>query len=172
MKLLKSLLVAALAASSVVACGRPFEVKTPPGFVALEDQSTYAYRATSPEGVVTAIRVVEDEERGDLAFWTQAVTLKMREGSGYALLDASDVTSKDGTKGRRLVFGHDQDGRPYAYWVTLYLAQGRLFLVEAGGPSEAFERARPNVEQTMASVEVRCSSWLAPVLASRTCNRW
>lgn len=163
---------AVTAALGTVACGRPFDVKTAPGFVELGAQTTYAFRATSAEGVVTAVRVVEDEKRGDLDFWTHAITLQVRDVAGYALLDRVDVTSRDGSKGRLLRFGHDQEGKPYSYWVALYPAQGRLFLVEAGGAKEPFERAVKNVEWMMASVRVRCDSALAPVLASRTCNRW
>lgn len=160
----------------LVGCGKPFDVKTAPGFVPLENQTTtttqYEYRATSPEGVVMAIRVVDDEKRGDLAFWTQALTLQLRDVSGYALLDSKDVTSRDGTKGKLLKFGHDEGDRPYAYWVTIFLAQDRLFIVEAGGAKEAFERAKPNVEWMLQSVRVRCDTIVSPVLASRTCNRW
>jgi hypothetical protein len=164
--------VACAVALATAACGRPFDVKTGAGFVELRDQDAYAYRATSPEGVVTAVRVVDDEERGDLAFWTHAITQKLREGSGYAFEGASDVTSQDGTKGKMLRFGRDQDGKPFVYWVAIYPAQDRLFLVEAGGAKEPFERARGSVEASLKSVRVRCESALAPVLASRTCNRW
>ena len=165
-------LVAASLALGAAACGKPFDVKTAPGMVALENQREFDWRATTPEGVVVGVRVVEDEDRGDLAFWTQAVTLQLRDVSGYALLESADVASADGTKGRLLKFGHDEDDKPYVYWVTLYLAQDRLFLVESGGAKELFERARPNVEWTMKSVRVRCGGFLAPVLSSHTCNRW
>jgi hypothetical protein len=165
----RSLLLAAVLA--LAGCGRPFDVATAPGFVELENQTTHAYRATTPEGVVVGVRVVDDEERGDLAFWTQAVTLQLRDVSGYALLSSDEVLSRDGTKGRRLVFGHDEDSKPYVYWVTLYLAQGRLFIVEAGGAKDLFERARANVEWTMKSVRVRCRPFLF-VLGSHTCNKW
>ncbi len=158
--------------SSAVGCGRPFDVKTAPGFVALENQAQHDFRATTPEGVVVAVRVVPDEDRGDLSFWTKALTLQMRDVSGYALLESVDVVSADGTKGRLLKFGHDEDKKPYAYWLGIYPAQGRLFLVEAGGTKDAFDRALPNVEWTMKSVRVRCKHVFAPVLASRTCNRW
>ncbi len=156
------------------ACGKPFDVKTAPGFVPLQNQesATYAYRATTPEGVVVAVRVVEDEDRGDLAFWTQTISLQMREVQGYALLDASDVRSADGTPGKLLRFGHNEDNKPFVYWLAIYLAQGRLFVVEAGGHKEQFERAQKNVEWTMNSVRVRCNGFLSPVLSSRTCNRW
>lgn len=157
--------------AATTGCGRPFDVKTAPGFVELENQTMYAYRATTPEGVVMAVRVVEDEDRGDIEFWTQAVTLQLRDVNGYALLSSDAVASADGTKGRRLVFGHDEDGKPYAYRVTLFLAQGRLFIVEAGGAKEAFERARPSIEWMEKSVRVRCRP-IVPLLFSHTCNRW
>lgn len=165
-------LVAVACALGTTACGRPFDVKTAPGFVALENQHDFDWRATTPEGVVVGIRVVEDEKRGDISFWTQAVTLQLRDVTGYALLENVDVFSSDGTKGRLLKFGHDEDDKPYVYWVAIYAAQGRLFLVEAGGAKEVFERAKPSVEWTMKSVRVRCDGFLAPVLSSHTCNRW
>jgi hypothetical protein len=167
MKRLLFVIAAGLALASS-ACGRPFDVKTAPGFVELENQHEFDYRATTPEGVVVGVRVVEDEKRGDLAFWTQAVTLQLRDVSGYALLESAEVASADGTKGRLLKFGHDEDDKPYAYWVAIYPAQSRLFLVEAGGQRELFERARPNVEWTMKSIHVRCNGFLAPVLSSHT----
>ena len=171
MKTLASVVVV-LSTLAATACGRPFEVKTAPGFVALENQEQHAYRATTPEGVVVGVRVVDDEDRGDVGFWTQALVLQLRDVSGYALLDSTEATSADGTKGRLLKFGHDQDGKPYAYWVAVFPAQGRLFVVESGGEKSLFDRARPNVEWMMKSVRVRCGSIVAPVLASRTCNRW
>lgn len=156
---------------SLVGCGRPFDVKTAPGFVELANQSTYAYRATTPEGVVVAVRVVDDEERGDLAFWTQVVTNQLRDVNGYALLSSEDVRSLDGTPGRRLELGRDEDNKPYTYWVTIFLAQDRLFMVEAGGAKELFDRARPSVDWMTKSVRVRCTRWV-PFVTSRTCNRW
>jgi hypothetical protein len=154
------------------ACGKPFDVKTAPGFVALEGQSQHEYRATTPEGVVMGVRVVDDEKRGDLGFWTQALVLQLRDSSGYALLDSQETQTLDGTKGRLLKFAHDESGTPYQYWVAVYLAQGRLFVVESGGENATFERAKPSVEWMMKSVKVKCDSAVAPVLASRTCNRW
>ncbi|MDF2693522.1 MAG: hypothetical protein K0S65_1905 [Labilithrix sp.] len=169
---MKRMVLLLLASLALAACGRPFDVKTAPGFVPLENQSTYDYRATTPEGVVVAVRVVEDENRGDLAFWTQALTLQIRDVSGYALLDSTDVTSRDGTRGKLLQFGHDEADKPFAYWVAIFPAQGRLFLVEAGGAKDAFDRAKPSVEWMLKSVRVRCDTIVSPVLASRTCNRW
>ena len=167
-------LLAACAALSLAACGRPFDVKTAPGFVELENQKDYgySYRATSPEGVVMGIRVVDDEKRGDLTFWTKAVTLQLRETAGYALVAEGDTVSLDGTKGRRLRFGRDEDGKPFVYDVSLYVAQDRLFVVEAGGTKEQMDRAQASIEWMNKSVRVKCDTFVSPVLASKTCNRW
>lgn len=165
-------LVALLALS---ACGRPFKVQTAPGFVELEGQDAWAYqyRATTPEGVVVAVKSIDvPPEKGDLEFWAKAVTLQLRDAQGYALLGAKDVASLDGTAGRQLRFARDEDGKPFDYRVTLYLAQGRLFLVEAGGAHAEFERFERSVAWSESSVKVRCGGFLAPVLSSHTCNRW
>src|SRR5258705_8431477 len=155
-------------------CGRPFDVKTAPGFIELGQQTEqgFQYRATTPEGIVVAVRVIEHEDRGDLAFWVRTVTLQMRDIKGYALLTSSDTKSRDGTPGKRLQFGHDEDHKPYVYDLLVFRVPGRVFLIEAGGKREDLERVRPNLEWMLASVQLRCNTIVSPVLASRTCHRW
>jgi hypothetical protein len=166
-------LALALASFTALGCGRPFKVNTPAGFVELADPgSPYEYRAIAPEGVVVGVRDVDIDDKGDLAFWTKAVTLHFRQANGYALTASSEVRSADGTAGRELVFGHDESGKPYFYRIRLFVAQDRLFLVEAGGAKGPMTQYRNTVDWMLSTVRVRCKSWLAPVLASRTCNRW
>jgi hypothetical protein len=172
MRAIYTLFAAGALALSLSGCGRPFKIDTAPGFVELENQGEYAYRATTPEGVVVAVRVIDDEDRADVDFWSKAMLLQLRDVSGYALLDQKDVVSRDGTKGKQMHFGHDEDKKPYEYYVEIYAAQGRLFVVEAGATKELMDRARPSVEWTMKTVKVKCDTIVSPVLASKTCNRW
>jgi hypothetical protein len=153
-------------------CGRPFKIDTAPGFIELKNQESFAYRSATPEGVVVGVRVIEDGDRADLTFWTKTVLMQLREGMSYALLELKDIESKDGTKGKLLRFGHDDAGKPFEYQVALYVAQGRLFLVEAGAAQPEMDKARASVDYIMKSVKVRCSTIVSPVLASSTCNRW
>jgi hypothetical protein len=164
----------ALVGVLAMGCGRPFQVKTAPGFIELESQAGegYRYRATTPDGVVLGVRVIEDEERGDLPFWVRSVTLQLRDIKGYALLETSDAKSADGTPGKRLRFGSDEGKKPYLYEVTIFRTADRLFLVEAGGPREQVDRARPSIDWMQGTLKVRCNTVVSPVLASRTCNRW
>ncbi len=154
------------------ACGTPFRTATPNGFVELDNPSEYDYRAIAPEGVAFAVRAIDTEGKGDLNFWTRAVTLRMRQLNGYAVISEADVKSNDGTAGREIVFGHDEGGKPFVYQLRLFSAQNRLFLVEAGGPKTAFDQHRVAVNDVLGRVKVRCNSWLSPVLASHTCKRW
>jgi hypothetical protein len=165
-------MLAAVALFAGVGCGRPFKIETAPGFIELKNQESFAYRAATPEGVVVGVRVVEDGERADLTFWTKTVLMQLREGMSYALLELKDIESKDGTKGKLLRFGHDDAGKPFEYQVAVYVAQGRLFLVEAGAAQPEMDKARASVDYIMKSVKVRCSTLVSPVLASSTCNRW
>lgn len=159
---------------AVAGCGRPFDVKTGNDFAELQNQKDegFDYRAMTPEGVAVSVRTLKNEEKADLGFWVKAVTLKLREQDGYALLADESVKSKNGTAGRRLRFAREEDKKTFDYRVTLYLAQNRIFVVESGGAREAFAKSQATVDQMEASVAVQCKSWLSPVLASRTCNRW
>ena len=108
----------------------------------------------TPDGVVLGVRVV-DSGKTDATFWSQAVTLHMKELSGYALLATADVASADGIPGKELRFGHDESKRPYQYVVRLFVQGKRLFVVEAGGTKEEMDRARPAVDGAMGSIRLR-----------------
>jgi hypothetical protein len=156
------------------ACGRPFKISTAPGMMEVKEQEPrYAYRAIIPDGVVVAVRVVDLDDGGDLDFWTRATLLRMRQMNGYALLGTSDVQSLDGTPGKELRFGHDEAGdKPFLYTVRLFVAQGRLFVLESGGSKEQMEHFAKSVDWTAASLRVKCGAFGYPVFASHTCNRW
>jgi hypothetical protein len=148
-------LVALTAAVLLAGCGRPFDVKTAPGLVELEDQEPdYAYRAMTPEGVVMGVRVVDTNGRGDLEFWTRATSLRMRELDGYALLATADVKSRDGTPGHELRFGHDESHKPYIYMLRVFVAKKRLFLVETGGPQAEVERYKGALDWMQATLKL------------------
>jgi len=149
-------IVLATTLAFATACGRPFDVKTPNGFFELRDQSEegYAYRSTSAEGVVLAVRVVDDDGRGSLAFWEKAITQKIRDERGYALLASTDVKAADGTPGRSLRFAHDESGKPFDYWLTVFVGNKRLFIVEAGGDRPAFEKEKATIEAAITTFKL------------------
>lgn len=151
-------LLPTLALLAVAACGRPFDLRTAPGFIELKNQEPeYGYRATTPEGVVVGVKAVELEGEGsqDIAFWQRAITLQLRDVSGYALTDTHDVRSLDGVPGKELRFGHDEDGKPFSYWVSFFVSGKRLIVLEAGGPKGQFDKYEASVAWMEKSLKVR-----------------
>lgn len=134
-----------------------FSIETPESFLALDEAeySDFVYRATSADGVVIGLREINNERRGSLNFWSEAVCNELRSGSAYALIEEQDVTSQSGLQGRQFRFGRDQAGHPYHYWVTIFVqtsdVEPRLWLIEAGGEQEPFERHQEAIEAMITS---------------------
>jgi hypothetical protein len=126
-----------LLSAFAVACGQSFEAKTPAGFVELDETDpAYAYRATTADGLVVAVREIDHEPQGELSFWSRAVENEMRQRGGYALLAQRDVKTRDGLTGKELRFGHDEGNVPHQYNVTLFVTDAKLYVLEAGGTKE------------------------------------
>ncbi|MBI5532931.1 MAG: serine/threonine protein kinase [Deltaproteobacteria bacterium] len=157
MSLRNFLLYLALAAWMAGCGGHPFDARVAPGFVEVkEEDPAYDFRAVAPEGVAVAVRSEPLKDApADVAFWERAVTLRMRELEGYALLGARDVKSADGTAGRELTFGHDQEGKPSVYRIRLFVRGSNLFIIEAGGAKEQMDRFASNVEWMLAQIQLR-----------------
>lgn len=137
-----------------------FSMDTPGAFIELEEEySSYGYRSASADGVVVAVRDLENERRGTLEFWSEAIRNRMREGQGYALLEESDVQARGGLRGKQMRFGRDANGTSYIYWVTVFARtegrKPRLWIIEAGGETELFEPRQQDVEAIIASFEPR-----------------
>lgn len=148
---LLALLVGATAGAGA-GCGTSFHAQTPPGFVALGEQDhRYDYRATTADGVVVAVREIDNDVHGDEAFWAQAIELKLRSLGGYALLDQRKVTCHGGLSGRQIGFGHDEGTRPHLYVVTIFVTPNRIFLIEAGGAKDLMSREAAKLDAFVAS---------------------
>jgi hypothetical protein len=133
-------LLAFATALAALACGPSFKTATPPGFVELEDQNAYDYRATTADGLVIAVREIDNDPKGEMAFWLRAVENHMRQRGGYALLGTHDVKSADGVAGKQLRFGHDEEATPHLYYVTVFVTDDSILLFEAGGTKELMNK--------------------------------
>ena len=137
-----------LFALAATACGPSFTAQPPAGAVEIEnDYDDYDYRATTADGLVFAVREIENGPEGDAAFWLTAIKNRMRERNGYALLEEKQVQSADGVGGTQLRFGHDEaSGSPHLYYLTLFVTPSTLYLVEAGGTKELMTKHAGDVE--------------------------
>lgn len=130
---------------------RGFELEPPPDFVRLVEPewSAYALRTTSARGVVIGVREVENEVEGTLPFWLDAVKERLRTVRGYALLDERALSAASGEEGRLLRLGREEGSTAYVYWVGLWVTPARVYVVEAGGKRDEFEKVEPQVEDAL-----------------------
>lgn len=147
---MKRLMLAVLLALPV-GCAS-FHMTTPPGFAELEGNEDHSYRATSAEGIVIAVRSERNRPEGNLDFWAGAVDERLRS-TGYVLDgEPRPVQSADGVAGVQRRYARDSNGRTLRYWTTVFVKGSRVFVVEAGGDREVFDRAAPAVERAVASI--------------------
>ena len=153
------LVVLSLGLAALAGCGHHFELRSPDDFVELEpaqqERMGFAYRATSADGAVIAVREVGNDRHASREFWVEAVRNRVRRSGGYALLSESAVRSADGAEGHQMRFGRDESQRPYDYWVTLFVTHDHVFVLEAGGRREHFEEERESIERAIASFRLR-----------------
>lgn len=145
--------LAVLFAVLALGCGQPFHHKTPSGFVELEDQEDkgYNYRAVSADGTVLAVRALENKPKGELAFWADAIRNHMRQQGGYAHLATRDLKTRSGLVGKQLRFGHDRSQKPHLYYVTVFVTDDYIYVLEAGGTKERVEKSEPMIDESIAT---------------------
>ena len=140
------------------ACAPAFTLPLPERFVALEDQDdnqpSYRLRATTPDGVVLAVRTLDNDVEGSAAFWTEAVTRRVRDQLGYVLLAEDALTAASGQPGTLLRFGRDLEGHGYRYLLALFVTGDTLYLVEAGGREEAYAAQEEALEAAIGAFEL------------------
>jgi hypothetical protein len=133
-RMLRNLLTAC--ACSLLAACTSFTAATPGGFVELDDQKLYDYRATSADGIVIGVRELDNDPEGGLDFWARAIENQLRNRGGYALIETRTVKSKDGVSGKQFRFGHDESGTPHLYYLAVFVTPKTIQLVEIGGTKE------------------------------------
>jgi hypothetical protein len=137
------------------ACGHHFEMEHPNDFVEIDEgYSSYDERAASAHGVVLGAREVENDPEGNLQFWVDAIKNRLRMNGGYALVEELDVTAATGERGKQLRFGRDQNGIPFVYWLTVFVTDDYIHLVEAGGREEQFREAEERVVAAINAFEI------------------
>ena len=158
MRLASKLLLAAAVVFTSTGCGTNFAITTPAGFAELEDQDDYGYRATSPEGVVLAVRREDNAPYGDLSFWSGALDAHLRR-AGYAAVAVDgvwnvEVESADGVIGSQSRYTRVHEGREHAFCVTVFVTDDQVITVETGGDSEFFGDRRESLDKAISSLVI------------------
>src|SRR5438552_14252692 len=111
----------ALASLSLFAAACGPKLAPPPSFASIDGPNPggYDYRATTPQGVVVAVRKEANDPRADVAFWARAVDLRLKR-DGYARAAEAKVKTDRGLDGVELTYARAQEGRTYRYEVAVF----------------------------------------------------
>ncbi len=137
---------------AVAACGPVSQLSAPDGFAHVG--GTYDDRVASASGVVVGTRVVPNEPKANLDFWTQAIDLRLRQRGYEPYEQPQDVKSDSGLPGRSLHYVFFDGTRKNRYFVDVYATSRRILLVEAAGDATDFDASMPKVVATMRSAHL------------------
>lgn len=148
-------LLAALLLSLAGCAG--FSITPPEHFVVLDepDWSGFAMRAVNADGVVLGVREIDNDPRGTLTFWTDAIRNRLRTVRGYTLLEERPVKAASGHTGHQMLLGRDEGSQTYDYWVTVFVTDDEVLVVEAGGRREEFARVQQDLRRAIDGFVVR-----------------
>ncbi len=140
-------------------CGPSITLELPERFVNLNEDSElrreqYAYRATTPDGVVVGVQRLDLRVNSALAFWSEAVMRRLRDQQGYALLGEEDVSAASGERGHLMRFGRDVEGHAYRYTVGLFVTESHIWVVEAGGREDAYTPLEADIERSIRAMRL------------------
>lgn len=162
---MRAILLAAFGfALGTTGCGPHFTVTTPKDFVVLDESRPYDFRATTPDGLVLAVREFEnDKERGDAGFWVRAIENELRIDKGYALLKTDEIKTRSGLTGTQLRFGLDRENEAHEYIVTVFVTfrgtiggkRSSVYVLEAGGSAVLVEQHRAQIQDAILGFDGR-----------------
>ena len=136
-------------------CTSRAHLTTPAGFAQI-DGGKFDYRATNPDGVVVGVRSHKNAVHGNLDFWTRVLS-KSLEDQAYKpeVGKARNIKSADGVEGRQIRYTLASGGREEKYWLTLFVTDDRVYVVEAGGDTAYFDQdVAPKIEEAIASLKM------------------
>lgn len=135
-------------------CTHGARLSTPNGFATLDDGNGYSYRATNAKGVVLATRTEPNDVKANTEFWADTLDAKLRD-KGYRPdgTEHRNVKTSKGLSGTQLRYLTSKDGREHRYWVTVFATNKKVFVVEAAGDKDRFDKSLPAVEGAITSLD-------------------
>lgn len=146
------LLTLFLCAASAVGCTHGARLTTPSGFATLDEGAGYSYRATSAKGVVLATRTEPNDVKANTEFWAETLDAKLKD-KGYIADGTRTVKTAKGLAGTQLRYLTSKNGREHRYWVTVFATTKKVFVVEAAGDKEPFDKSTAAVDGAISSLD-------------------
>ncbi len=137
---------------AATACGPASRLSAPDGFAHVGGE--FDDRVANASGVAIATRVVTNDPKANLDFWTQAIDLRLRARGYEPSAEPEEVKNSAGLPGRSMHYVFFDGTRKNRYFVDVYATDRRILLVEAAGDASDFDANMPKVVATMRSAHL------------------
>ena len=108
--------------------------------------------AAVPRAVVLATRTEPNSVKANTEFWAETLDVQLRD-KGYTADGTRAVKTARGLDGTQLRYVTSKNGREHRYWITVFATKKKVFVVEAAGDKEVFDKSTAAVDRAIASLD-------------------
>ncbi len=148
-------LALALALVLALASGACVSLDAPARFL-VTDRSGDALKAITPEESKLWVRRFDDEDKGGLDFWKDALKGDLKDNRGYLLLGEAPVKDGTGAAGHSMTLETMVNGRPVRELIAVFVRPGLLgdsiWVLEYVAPKDVFDNEVESVRASLSTL--------------------
>lgn len=129
----------------------------PPARFLVTDRSGDELKAITPEESKLWVRRFDDEDKGGLDFWKDALKSDLKDNRGYVLLSEGPATDGTGATGHVMTLETTVNGRPVRELIAVFVRPGMfgdsLWVLEYVAPKDVFDKEVASVQSSLATLK-------------------
>lgn len=150
-----TIVVGLLGLAAATGC-RPFKLKAPAGFAAVQNDE-YGAHMKGSDNVGLKVSVFDNVDGGTLSFWGQDLVGKLSQ-RGYVLQSQTSAVSHNGVTGTRFNFEYTAPGTeqaPSFFSAVLFATDRNIIVVQLAGKAEHYSKYAARVDEIAQSTKTR-----------------
>lgn len=128
----------------------------PPARFLVTDRSGDQLKAITPEESKLWVRRFDDEDKGGLEFWRDALKGDLKDNRGYLLLGEAPATDGTGAAGHSMMLETMVNGRPVRELIAVFVRPGlmgdSIWVVEYVAPKDVFDNEVEGVRASLSTL--------------------
>lgn len=140
----------------VLAAGACVSLEPPARFL-VTDRSGDQLKAITPEESKLWVRRFDDEDKGGLDFWKDALKSDLKDNRGYLLLAEAPATDGTGAAGHTMTLETTVNGRPVRELLAVFVRPGlcgdSIWVLEYVAPKDVFDKELAGVTASLSTLK-------------------
>ena len=137
----------------LIAC-QPYTITTPDGFVKLQNEYNYDYRAVSADNSIIAIKYHDNDEEGTLEFWYKVLVNYFTFKKAYKFLESKNLKSANSIEGKGAIFETIYNGIRTKYFIFIFVTKDKVYSLEYTAKADNWDKDFKILEKTIQSMTV------------------